>query len=82
MKWPGIKFACWTSEKPRTAYEVAQDNITASNPPPNPVEIKKIVSKTALALIELEKAILRMKAAFALSGLRKAIVRKLTGREE
>lgn len=60
MKWPGLKFGCWTADRPRTAYEVAQDNITASNPKPDPRETVRLVRKTALSLAELEQAVLRM----------------------
>lgn len=81
-KWPGLKFGCWTSKRPRTACEVAQDNITASNPPPNPKEIQRLITKTALALVELEKAILKMKAAFAFSGFREAVLRALNRKDD
>lgn len=81
-KWPGLKFGCWTSNRPRTACEVAQDNITASNPPPNPKEIQRLVTKTACALVQLERAILRMKAAFAISGLREAILKNLSRKDD
>lgn len=61
MKWPGLKLGCWGSKgEARTAYEVAQDNIVASNPPPKEKDIVSAIRRAALALAELEQSVVRM----------------------